>query len=494
MTSTFPAPRPARWPLEPMLPALLALAAFALLFVPSLLRWQGFGVQSFDFGIYAHGFWHAAEGHGFVNSIEGGDHLKSHASPALYALLPFYALAPSPLTLLALSSALLALAVVPLWALARRRLGPAPSALVVALFVAQPAVGSLNFDLHEVSAAVPLLLTLLWAVEAGSRRTFLVALLAVLTCKENVALVTAAVGLTLLARPGWRREGVATLALSLGWMAFAIGCLIPLYGGHHGDETMVRYAHLGQGWAGLLASPFARPVAFWGTLLSADSALYLGKLLVTWGFLPLLAPRALLVAAPILAQNLLSAHAPMRSLWFHYEALLLPALAWGTVQGLARLQGVLAARWPGEAGARARGSAAAIGLGLACLLGGTLALEGRWGHGFWNAIDGDPDAAEYAEVLARIPPGASVAAPQLLQPYLADRPVAADFGPENPDLRERSAFRPMPPYEWLVVPTAPTRAGAPQPGFEVADLPGYDVAFQTAHLALLRRRSSPRFE
>ena len=192
------------------------------------------------------------------------------------------------------------------------------------------------------------------------------------------------------------------------------------------------------------------------------------------------------MAAPILAQNLLSAHAPMRSLWFHYEGLLLPVLAWGTVEGLARLSGWLAAR--GTCAGRAARADGVGALVAATVLCGTLAVEGRWGHGFWNGVDGDPDAAEYAEVLARIPPGQSVAAPPLLQPYLADRPVAAHVGPSNPDLLQRAPGRPGPTYRFVVVPTAPSRAGTPQPGARVDDFSQYDVAFRTAHLALLRRR------
>jgi len=480
---------PVRLRHEVWIPALLALAAFIFLVVPSLLRWQGFGVQSFDFGIYAHGFWNASEGNGFVSTIESGDHLKSHAAPMLYALLPFYCLARSPATLLVLSSALLALAVFPLWRLARRRHGPVVSALAAALLVVQPATASLSFDLHEAQVALPLLLALFVAADEERPGPFFVFLLAALACKENVALVTAALGVTMLARPGLRRRlGVATIVLSLGWLVLAIGWLIPLFGGDHAEATMVRYAHLGDSWGALLLAPVTRPAAFWGTLFSADSAAYLGKLFVSWGFLPLFAPRTLVVAAPIVLQNLLSGHEPMRSLWFHYEALLLPVLAWGSVEGLARF-----ARWsaqlsPGIGAEGSRRYGAWKALVVASLLVAAPALQARWGHGFLNAVGGDPSAVEYADVLARVPPGASVAAPPLLQPYLADRPVAAHFGPQNPALRDRARLPVPPSYGWMIVPTGPTRAGAPSDGFRLSDFPGYDVVFQTANLALVKKR------
>lgn len=480
-------PRPLRH--EAWLPALLALAAFTFLFVPSLLRWQGFGVQSFDFGIYAHGFWNASEGNGFVSSIEYGDHLKSHAAPMLYALLPFYSLAPSPLTLLALSSALLALAVFPLWRLARRHHGPVVSGLAAVLLVVQPATASLSFDLHEAQLALPLLLALFVAADEARPGPFFVFLLAALACKENVALVTGALGLVMLARPGVpRRLGAAAVVLSIAWLALAVGWFIPLFGGDHAGATMVRYAHLGDSWGALLLSPFTRPQAFWGTLFSADSAAYLGKLFVSWGFLPLFAPRSLLVAAPILLQNLLSGHEPMRSLWFHYEALLLPVLAWASVEGLARFARWSAAASPAIGAEGSRRFGAWKALVLLSLLAAAPALQARWGHGFLNAVGGDPDAAEYAEVLARVPPGVSVAAPPLLQPYLADRPVAAYFGPQNPALRER-ATSPVPPsYAWMIVPTGASRAGRPVDSFRVADFPEYEILFETAHLALVKRR------
>lgn len=475
---------PERW-----LPWLLALAAFVFLFVPSWLRWQGFAVQSFDFGIYAHGFWNAAQGNGFVNSIEYGDHLRSHAAPMLYALLPFYALAPSPLTLLALSAALLAAAVFPVWRLARRWHGPGVSALLAVLLVVQPATASLAFDLHEAQVALPLLLWLFVFAAEERPWPFVLFLLAALGCKENVALVTATLGLSMALRPGLpRRMGLFAVVVSLAWLVVAVRWYIPLFGGDHTGVTMARFAHLGEGWSGLLRAPFANPGAFWGRLFSADSAVYLGKLFVSWGFLPLFAPRTLLVAAPILLQNLLSDHDPMRSLWFHYEALLLPTLAWGTAEGLARFARWSAAFTPAMGAEGSRPFAAWKALVLGSLLLAAPALQARWGHGFLHAVEGDPDAAEYAEVLARVPPAESVAAPALLQPYLAYRPVAAHFGPQNPSLRERATRPVAPAYAWMIVPTAESRAGRPLQGLAVADFPEYEVVFQAAHLAVLKKR------
>ena len=120
----------------------------------------------------------------FDTTLEFGEtvsHLAAHISPIFLLFLPFYALAPSPVTLMVLQVAAVYSAVIPLWLIAKRRgLSPALSAILCALLCCFPAVwGGAAGSFHEYALLLPLLLWLIWAWE--SDRKVLVWVFAALT-------------------------------------------------------------------------------------------------------------------------------------------------------------------------------------------------------------------------------------------------------------------------------------------------------------------------
>ena len=395
--------------------ALIPLLGFTAFGVAASLNWLGYGIQDFDFGIYANGFWNARAGHGFWNAPENLDHLGSHASWFLWLLLPIYALLPSGLTVLLLNALALALAAVPALLLARRRLPePAASLLTLAL-LAHPAMTSLNGSPHAVSFALPLLLGAFWALESGRRVAFFVLLGLALACKESVGLAAVMMGLLALGDPKTRGVGWAALAMGLGWLVLSVGALIPAMGGDLGDATLYRYGHLGGSLGELLLSPLTRPGAWLDALFTRASGAWLLALLLPFGLLPLLAPRALLVALPFVLQDLASSDPTMRSMDFYFEALILPGLFVAAADGAARL-------------CRARDEAPPRPGALSALCAATLVALALVSHAWvgapWIAADDEPAVAELLALERRVPAEVPVAAPKRLQPHLATRRVA----------------------------------------------------------------------
>ena len=145
----------------------LTVTVAALYSVYSLTRFWAFRTTTYDLVIfdqavrsYSHFHLPTAIVKGVHNGF-GPDFtvLGDHFSPILASLAPLYWLHDGPRTLLVAQSALLALAIVPLWSYTRRRLGVAAAYTVTCVYaLAWPVAETLAFDFHEM-AFVPVLLT-----------------------------------------------------------------------------------------------------------------------------------------------------------------------------------------------------------------------------------------------------------------------------------------------------------------------------------------------
>ena len=471
--ATEPMPALEAW--EWALLAGLTAAATVMFLVPSYLRYTSYGIESFDIGIYSHAFWNALHGHGLFNSPEGMDHLSGHASPGLYLLLPVYALAPNPFTLLCLNGLALVSGAIPAYLLARQRLGAAISLTCALIYLLNPALRSLNYDVHEVAFAVPLLLWTMMLLQYRRGGAMLVAIVLAMLFKEDVGVLVAFLGVYVAVVQRRRHLGAAVTLLGVLWVVVGIGLVVPYHGGSHGSAYMTPYNELGNGWAEILLSPLLRPAAFFGIVFSRSTLHYLIMVLAPFGFLPLLAPRELLVAIPPLAENILSSNEALRAGLYHYEALLLPALYLAFVTAVVQLSGRSVGVRP-TAGASSRPVwARVVALVLGLLVLASPLLHRHFGRALLLGIDGDPARAEIDAIVARVPPDVPVVSPQHIQPHVSNRQVSAYLN----NIDDFSADHP--PFHYAVIPAA----AKPPP---VA----YEIVWQGATYSLYRLRQAPQ--
>ena len=282
-------------------------------------------------------------------------------------------------------------------------------------------------------------------------------------CEETAALPVLGLGLYLLCKRETRGRGAVIVGVGAAALALALAVWLPAFGGDGVLPTARRYASLGSTWSDLLVAPLTRPALFWGRLFSAPSAAYVLALLAPLAFLPLLAPRALLVALPPLLQVLLADGAALRGMTGHYEALLLPGLAWATVQAIERVAGW---RWIAGSEPTHRPHAPAW---LALLpLVATPLFHASMGRGHFSDL-ATPGSTDFARVVAAVPPDAGVAATARLQTRLADRAVASILqGPA--DLPTRAADVPFDALLWSTAEWGPPIPGGqgPPAGFAPA--------------------------
>ena len=401
--------------------------------------------RTFDLALYARQAWGLAHGQ-LWDPIIGGDFFGGHLA---WVLLPLgwlgRVLGTVPVLLCAQSVGIAASAW-PLYRLASARLGPVAGAVAACAWLLQPNLGHVaSYEFHPGTLAVWPLLHACCALERASdaqpaastpARAMIAGSLLALACRASNALQLLALGALAAYRwPRARRAGLLLAGASVLYFALWLLWLQPAHGAPLSAEL-----HFGK-WGG---SPFgvARvllrdPQLVIEHFLAPERLSYPLRVLWPFALLPLLAPRWLVPALPVLAINSLSEFPTSSQLYSHYLTLALPPLAVGAVAGAAVVRDRLQ-RMPSLV--RAAPALVPGAFWLAALSGSVLAGALPWSRGYDAAAfrsDGDTRAA--LAVLARIDSRGAVQAPDRLLPHVAERPALFRAPPP-----ERNA-------QWLVL-------------------------------------------
>ncbi|MGB8168180.1 MAG: DUF2079 domain-containing protein [Chthoniobacteraceae bacterium] len=393
----------------------LSAVFFALaVFLVSWWHWWTFQYGTFDLAFYVQALWLALRGKWWV-SLLNVPLMGNHAEPIVFLLTPLFALWPHPMLFVVVQTVALASMAFTGFRIASR-LGvgqPAATALGLALLVL-PATGSVGiYEFHPEALVAPLLLLLIEAKLAERYGAFWLWFLAVLACKENMALLLVAfcgVFAVLERRRGgaWLvRWNLAPLLLATAWLAICGAVIGPRLNAGNVDYGQL-YAHLGRNAGEIVRNFFLEPhragTALWRALTEGNMV---WAFLLPLLFLPLLRLRWLLVAAPLLLQHLLSWRFTEWSLGAHYPAPFIPLFWIAAVEGLGRL------RAP-------RGMA--FGVLAACVLAHLRFGPARDLIAQVPGLRAKLEEREWkAQMLANIPPGASVTAVQSFLSHLAKR-------------------------------------------------------------------------
>ena len=241
-------------------------------------------------------------------TVDGGVHvLARHLSLALAPLGLVTRVLSRTTTLLVVQAAGLAVAVVPLWRLARRvatlRVGAA--ATLVLAYACYPAVHGVNLSgFHVEALALPLLLLGAWAGFEGRNVLLGAAMAGVLLLRADLGLAVAGLGLV-LALNDRRRSGVACIGAGLTWTAVATLVVQPLLDA--GNVHVSPYAAFGDSPLSVLVGMVGDPGEVAGQLVADRNMDLLVVLLGPLLFLPVLVPRFLAGIVPIGLASLVAA-------------------------------------------------------------------------------------------------------------------------------------------------------------------------------------------
>ena len=420
----------------------------------SYARWANFKYRTFDLAYYVQALWQLAHGR-FELSIAGVPLLGNHVEPIVFLMLPFFVLFPHPMMFVLIQNAALA-AMAPVAFNIGRRIGlSGTSAMLLAVaLLLTPATGYVALhEFHPEALTAPCLLLMVLAHLRGSLRMHWAGAIALLACKENMALLLAAYSAVHLVverkRPAaeLRAWYVWPLVLSVSWFLVCTKVITPALNSGAIDYLAL-YDRLGTSAGDILIKSLTEPGRIFGAL---SHSLWEGNLVWALLFpflgLPLLRPRWLLIGAPILLQHLLSWRSSEWQVYFHYAAPLIPLFWVPLAEALAGLERVryvpvwICAKIPFLVLAACL--AMQISLGPA---GSVLTEITQWRSGV-------AERARKTAFINQISPSASVVAPLPYLSHLAMREKLHSLHYILKGLKtlSRSAYEPPPPTDFVLI-------------------------------------------
>ncbi len=333
----------ARWRRLVPLAAVLAAAAFYAVFFSRFTIGNHYHLHTrvFDLAVEHNLLWQAAHGGALFRTTPFGgpmSHLGWHQTYFSYLLALPFRLWPHPEAMLAFQSTIIGFTALPLYLLARRRLGAGAAAVLSVLFVFYaPSHGANLYDFHYQTCFGFFVLFTLYAIE--ERRWIASALLVLVTLsiREDAGILLGSAGLYLVARGERPKAGLAIIALSALHFSILKVLVMPRF-----LEGQQAYANIysalvprgRQGFGPVLETIVGNPLFTLGTLLSQRKLVYALSILAPLAFLPLRRPLALLLIVPGILFTLLASHEPMILLSFQYT------MVWGGMAFAAAMVGL----------------------------------------------------------------------------------------------------------------------------------------------------------
>ena len=343
-----------------------------------------------------------------------------HVELLFLPLALLYLIYPGPESLIVLLTVVLALGALPVYWIARERLRHRWAALgFAAMYLSFPSIQAANLaDFHIVSMTGSLLLFALYFLLVKRYWAFIALAVVCAAAREEVGLLVGMMGLYAWLVQGRRRLGIAVAGLAFAWVAISFGVIMPHFNGGAPSLFAARYydasVHLRIFFTERIGDAPTGPVPQF-------TLTYLVNMLASTGFLAVLAPIQLALAAPALAINGLSGSTWQHGGGAHYSAEVVPALIVAAIYGTGSLARKCQ-RW-----LKAPPATAALGI---TMVGLAAALGQSWRQGVlppgqrFALPPASAHAARLRPLLQDIPPDATVSAQTGIYPQLSGRTKA----------------------------------------------------------------------
>jgi uncharacterized membrane protein len=370
--------------------------------------------------------------------------------------IPFYALMPSAYTLLVVQTLLLVSAAIPVFLIAQRRLGSGWAGVTfAALYLLYPTTQFMGMaaPFQPRIPALVLFFWAFWALEARRPALYLGLLFTAMLARTDAALVTVAFGMYAALRRLPLRYSLPPFLVGLVYFYVAITYITPQFysvtlapalgqdlpfdlGRDYNtlwpcgvSPQACYYMHLGSGIPNILRNILTHPVEIFVFLVQPAKLAYLFLMFAGLLFLPLFAPRELLLAAPIFAINLLSNRVYQYTITEQYQILAIPGMVIAAIYGAGWLleafeRRAQSAKRPGSVGKQPQPLDALRLTLYALMVLLVLLLNIPLRNPAISALR-NPERPERVAIMERmraeIPPDAKVAATSFLAPHLLPR-------------------------------------------------------------------------
>jgi uncharacterized membrane protein len=445
----------------------------------SILRHAGLNSSGFDLAIQHQVVWNLAHGRLYESSVEVANYLGDHLAFTLPFFAPLLWIWDDVRILLVAQSLVLAMGAWPVYRLAARRLGRKTDALTwVLVYFLTPAVGFMNkFDFHDLVVALPVLLAAIDAIDEGRLRAASIWMLLAAATREEVGIAVAALGLWSAIALRRRTFGTAWCIGGLCWAVIALYIAIPHFRSGMPSDTLARYTWLGgTPWTVVKALVTEPWNVFPGEYHRMRKVVFLMQLFWPFAWFPILSLPRLLLAGPNSLISLTSSNISQQSIYFQYNAPMLPFFFWAGIEGHRRLL----------SGGRARSPLLLLMLlSLAASNSADPASVKRVGrpYAIVEGVRARPNRAAFAEARSLIPADASLLSGNHLAPHFSARRFLGVVHTRKPN----------PSTSWIILDVTDTRHLESQR--EVAELisrwvglEGYAVRFFRDGILVLERQ------
>jgi uncharacterized membrane protein len=360
---------------------LLFSCAIALsLFVLQACKFVSFKSEMWDIGCFAQSFANTLHGNFFQTTWPFTERnicgFGSHSEAIFLAVLPVFALVPHPLTLVAVQSAVIGLAIPAFYFLARDLTNSHGTALVFMIcFGLYPPLylGGL-YDFHGELLAVFFLVLLIRQSVRNRIGTSVVWLVCALACKEYCALITCLWGVYCWAGRKNMRLGATVLLVSVFWFVGALVTQTMVRPGDLPSQFTLAYGQWGGSFGAIVKNIARDPVGTAAFIMGPKHIENLLLLAFPTGGLFLACPWMILVCSAELLRNMMTG---TMSIETQRIIPIVPFIWYGTVQAYLRI-GKIA-----STGTRARCVAFVFLLSLAaCILYSETPLSQRFYRAF----------------------------------------------------------------------------------------------------------------
>lgn len=336
-----------------------------------------------------------------------------------------YRLLPDVRTLLALQTLAIAAGVVPLYGLARPKLGPVAALLVASTYLAYKPLHFLNLYEFQIRAfALAPLLGMFHFLEERRLGPFVACIGLALCTRSDIALVVAMFGAYALLARRPRPFGLSALLMGALWFVLAVGVVVPRFNGGGELQYLAWYGKLGHTPWEAVGTVVTHPGAWLEVMASRPKLILLATVFGLLGFLPLLQPRVLLVGLPTLGMVLLSDRPTLASIRKQYPAALYPVAFAGLVLAIEMLCRLSAVR-------RRRLTSGALAAAVLTCNVITLYVSPPTTWQFLGQWTRPPSASAVDRLVAKIPAEASLAVSSKLAPLVARRQHLFLFPPQS---------------------------------------------------------------
>ncbi len=410
----------------------------------SILLHHRMETRGFDLGGYDSLFYNALSGNPFrcpANVIPTGNwsSLRGHAEVSMYVLLPLYAISPRAETLLIIQSSLLGLGAIPLYLLAARHIPRIAAMAVAGCYLFFPALHSANlFDVHMQPVATFFILWVAYFVDARRYVLLAIFLAIALGCREDIG-IGLTIGSLFLVFTGHRPVAGAIMAASSAIYFFTMRFFIMPLAGEWWFQAIYKdlFPPGQETYFGVAKTLVTNPIFVLGSLLTEAKLIHVLRIMTPVAFMPMRRVHLWWLLIPGAFFTILTTgYKPTVTPTFQYVGHWIPYVFIGVSVAVAAV---------GRKDGRIRQAAAVITMVVA-----TLAATYNWGallqrnhfEAGWGKVNLEPltdkeveKLAQLREMIALIPPNASVGASENIVPHVSNRETVYTlrYAYEQPD-------------------------------------------------------------